>query len=79
MKCIQVAENVHRVVEYVFQQLPLVKKIVDRLDASRGSSVEDVSDFFEAPVQWVQEALAGIMQDLMDADCYEQERTSLYR
>lgn len=45
----------------------------------RGSSVEDVSDFFEVPVEWVQEALAGIMQDLMDTDCYEQERTSLYR
>lgn len=45
----------------------------------RGSSVEDVSDFFNAPIEWVQEALAGIMQDLMDADCYEQERTSKYR
>ena len=45
----------------------------------RGSSVEDVSDFFNVPVEWVQEALAGIMQDLMDTDCYEQERTSLYR
>ena len=45
----------------------------------RGASVEDVSDFFNAPIEWVQEALAGIMQDLMDADCYEQERTSLYR
>ena len=45
----------------------------------RGSSVEDVSDFFEVPVEWVQEALAGIMQDLMDADCYEQEANSKYR
>ena len=46
----------------------------------RGSSVEDVSDFFDVPVQWVQEALAGLMQDMVEeVDCYEQERTSLYR
>lgn len=45
----------------------------------RGSSVEDVSDFFDVPVQWVQEALAGLMQDMVEeVDCYEQERTSLY-
>lgn len=39
MKCIQVAENVHRAVEYVFQNFPLVKKIVDRLDVSRGRAL----------------------------------------
>ena len=34
----------------------------------RGSSVEDVSDFFNVPVEWVQEALAGLMQDMMDEE-----------
>ena len=38
----------------------------------RGSSVEDVSDFFNVPVEWVQEALAGLMQDLED-DLYDGE------
>jgi len=32
----------------------------------RGTSVEDVSDFFNVPVEWVQEALAGLMQDMED-------------
>lgn len=39
MKCIQVAENVHRVIEYVFKEFSLVKKIVDRLDASRARAL----------------------------------------
>ena len=33
-----------------------------------GSSVEDVSDFFNVPVEWVQEALGGLMQDMMDQE-----------
>ena len=35
-----------------------------------GTSVEDVSDFFNVPVEWVQEALGGLMQDLE----YEDDR-----
>ena len=34
----------------------------------RGSSVEDVSDFFNVPVEWVEEALGGLMQDMMDEE-----------